>query len=153
MVLPNKWMTRYNGDFEMYQSPVSLIQQRIIQQFIHSGHWERHLRKTCIANKRKHDLLIRTIQKLMDDRVIIHGRNAGLHILLESSQGLTEREMIEKAKKRGVLVYPVSMFWLNANRYSNNMVLLGFGNVSEEFIVEGIKQLAKAWKGVDLSVT
>lgn len=153
MVLPDKWMTRYNGDFEMYQSPVSLIQQRIIQQFIHSGHWERHLRKTCIANKRKHDLLIHTIQELMDDIVVIHGRNAGLHILLESTQGLTEREMIEKAKERGVLVYPVSMFWLNTNRYSNNMVLLGFGNVSEEVIVEGIKQLAQAWKDVDVSVT
>ncbi|MBB6218337.1 GntR family transcriptional regulator/MocR family aminotransferase [Anaerosolibacter carboniphilus] len=146
MVLPQKWMTRYDEEFKMYQSPVSLLQQRILQEYIHSGHWERHLRKVCIANKKKHDLLIRTIQELMGNKVIIHGKNAGLHILLESTQGLKEKEMIEKAREHGVLVYPVSMFWIDKSRYPDNMVLLGFGNVSENDIVEGIKQLAQAWE-------
>lgn len=145
MVLPQKWMTHYDEGFKMYQSPVSLIQQRIIQQFIHSGHWESHLRKICVANKRKHDLLIRTIQELMSDKVIIHGKNTGLHILLESTQNLTEREMIKTAKECGVLVYPVSVFWSDVKRYPNNMVLLGFGNVSEVEIVGGISHLAMAW--------
>ncbi|MFZ5969905.1 MAG: PLP-dependent aminotransferase family protein [Bacillota bacterium] len=149
IVLPQKWMTRYNEAFKMYQTPVSIIQQRILQEYIHSGHWERHLRKICITNKRKHDLLVRTIQELMGNKVIIHGKNAGLHILLESTQGLTEKEMIEKAKEYGVLVYPVSMFWIDISRYSDNMVLLGFGNVPEKNIVEGIKQLAQAWKNAD----
>lgn len=146
MVLPHKWMLRYNENFIRYQSPVSLIQQRIIREFIHSRHWESHLRKTCIVNKKKHDLLVRTIIEFMDDCVIIHGRNAGLHIILESKQDLTESEMIERAKAYGVLVYPVSTFWMQINRYADNMVLLGFGNVSETMIVDGIKQLALAWK-------
>ena len=146
MVLPLKLMKLYNKDFKMYQCPVALVQQRIIHQFIHSGHWERHLRRSCNANKKKHDLLIQTIEELLGDSVIIHGRNAGLHILLESTQGLTEKEMVDKSGEYGVLVYPVSTFWIDANRYPNNMVLLGFGNTSEEVIINGIKQLARAWK-------
>jgi GntR family transcriptional regulator/MocR family aminotransferase len=85
----------------------------------------------------------------MGGMVIIHGKNAGLHILLESTQGLTEREMIDKAKECGVLVYPVSTFWSDINRYTDNMVLLGFGNLSEADIIEGIKQLAQAWKSMN----
>ncbi len=146
MVLPEKWMICYDEDFKRYQTPVSLLQQRILQQFIHAGYWERHLRKICKANKKKHDILIRTIQEQLGDGVIIHGRNAGLHILLESTRGLTEEDMIEKAKSYGVLVYPVSVFWSDVNHYSGNMVLLGFGNISETDIVEGIKQLARAWQ-------
>ena len=82
----------------------------------------------------------------MSDKVVIHGKHAGLHILLESTQGLTEKEMIDRAKEYGVLVYPVSIFWHNAHCYSDNMVLLSFGNVSENQLIKGIEQLSKAWK-------
>ncbi|MDF2988946.1 MAG: transcriptional regulator with domain and aminotransferase domain [Eubacterium sp.] len=146
MVLPQKLLMRYDENFKMYQSPVSLIQQRIIQQFICGGYWESHLRKIGVISKRKHDVLIQTIQEVLDDRVIIHGRNAGLHILLESTRGLSEKEMINKAKEQGVLVYPVSGFWLHSGNYSDNMVLLGFGNITQTEIVPGIRQLGKAWK-------
>jgi len=53
--------------------------------------------------------------------------------------------MIDRAKKYGVLVYPVLIFWHDVLCYSNNMVLLSFGNVSEKQLIEGIEQLSKAW--------
>jgi GntR family transcriptional regulator/MocR family aminotransferase len=145
MVLPMNWMKRYKKEFTMYQCPVSIIQQRIMEEFINSGHWESHLRKICGANKKKHDLLLNVIQEVLGDKVILHGKNAGLHILLESAQGLTETEMIEKAKESGVLVYPVSEFWQRKERYLDNMVFLGFGSITEAGILEGMKQLSKAW--------
>lgn len=145
MVLPQKWLNHYNKEFKLYQSPVSIIQQRILYEFIHSGHFESHLRKLCVINKRKHDLLVRLIHELMSNEVVIHGKHAGLHILLESTQGLTEKEMIDRAKEYGVLVYPVSIFWHDVHCYSNNMVLLSFGNVSEKQLTKGIEQLSKAW--------
>lgn len=145
MVLPIDWMERYKKEFTMYQCPVSIIQQRIMEEFINSGYWESHLRKICGANKKKHDLLLHVIQEELGDKVIIHGKNAGLHILLESTLGLTETEMIEKAKENGVLVYPVSRFWQRKDRYLNNMVFLGFGSISETDIFKGVMQLSKAW--------
>lgn len=146
MVLPEMWMKRYEEAFRMYQTTVSLLQQRILMEYIRSGQWERHLRKICKANKRKHDLLIRTIQEELGNDVIIHGKNAGLHILLESTGGLKEAELIEKAKRSGVLVSPVSLFWSDVKKYTDNMVLLGFGNISEADITAGIKALAAAWR-------
>lgn len=141
MVLPQSLLERYNRIFNWYRVPVSLINQKILAQFMHQGYWDRHLRKIHLTATRKHDLLIRTIHEYMGDKVIIHGQNAGLHILLEFNNGLTEKEIVERAKNNGVLVSPVSMFWARPDKYSNNMILLGFGGMPECEIVEGVKAL------------
>ncbi|GKU25371.1 PLP-dependent aminotransferase family protein [Clostridium folliculivorans] len=145
MVLPEAYLDRYDKLFRIYQSSVPIIQQRVLYQFMHLGHYESHLRKISLANKRKHDLLVSEIHKTLGNRVVIHGRNAGLHVLVEVNNGLTENQLIEKAAKFGVVVYPVSMFWINLEKYSNNMVLLGFGGMTEEQIINGIKALKEAW--------
>ncbi|HEY8891756.1 MAG TPA: hypothetical protein VIM70_16070 [Clostridium sp.] len=145
MVLPEEWLERYGKVFSTYQTPVPLIQQKVIQQFMYLGHFESHLRKICLANKRKHDILIHTINEVMGDKVIIHGKNAGLHILLEFKNGLSEDEIIIRAKNCGVLVNPVSIFWMRSDKYSNNMIMLGFGEIPENDIVQGIKILNDVW--------
>lgn len=145
IVLPESLARKYDKFFSKYHASISLFQQNIIQQFMHLGYWESHLRKICISNKRKHDILIHTINELMGDKVIIHGKNAGLHILLEINNGLREGELISKAKEYGVKVYPVSTFWIRLDKYTNNMILLGFGGMSESEIVQGIKLLTNAW--------
>lgn len=145
MVLPQVLMEKYDKLFNRYQSAVPIIQQKIIQQFMHLGHWDRHLRKICLSNKRKHDILVHTIHELIGDKVIIHGKNAGLHILLEFNNGMHEEEAIKKARDYGIIVYPVLPFWVRQDRYSNNMVLLGFGSMLESEIVEGIRILNHAW--------
>lgn len=145
IVLPESLARKYDKSFSKYHASISLFQQNIIQQFMHLGYWESHLRKICISNKRKHDILIHTINELMGDKVIIHGKNAGLHILLEINNGLREGELISKAKECGVKVYPVSTFWIRLDKYTNNMVLLGFGGMSEIEIVQGIRLLTNAW--------
>lgn len=145
MVLPKPLLEIYNKRFNRYKSSVPFIQQRIIQQFMHLGHFDRHLRKIYLVNKRKHDVLVHAIQEFMGNNIIIHGKNAGLHILLEFNNGLTEKELITKAKTYGVKVYPVSIFWTRVEKYPNNMVLLGFGGMPESDIIEGIKILKEAW--------
>ena len=56
-----------------------------------------------------------------------------------------QEELIEKAKEYGVLVYPVSIFWLQKDKYTNNMVFIGFGRMTESEITEGIQRLSEAW--------
>lgn len=145
MVLPKVWLDKYNERFKTYQVSTPIILQKIIHQFMHLGHFDRHLRKISLINKRKHDTLIHAIQEFMGDKVIIHAKNAGIHILLELKDGLTEKELITKAKNRGIKVYPVSTFWIRKDKYPNNMVLLGFGGMSENDIFEGIRLLKEAW--------
>ncbi|MBU3189547.1 hypothetical protein K9O30_07685 [Clostridium bowmanii] len=59
--------------------------------------------------------------------------------------GLSEDEIIIRAKNHGVIVNAVSTFWMRLEKYSNNMIMLGFGEISENDIAEGIKILNNAW--------
>lgn len=148
MILPESLLERYNKLFNWYHITVSFMQQKILQQFMEQGHWDRHLRKVHLNAIRKHELLIRSIEKYMGYDVIIHGKNSGLHILLEFKNGMNEEELIKKAKQSGVQVLPVSTFWVNKDNYSKNMIMLAFGGVALDEIESGIKALSEGILGV-----
>lgn len=145
IVLPPLLLEKYQSSFSKYNCSVPWLEQKVMYNFMHEGYWNRHLRKISQSNKKKHDTLIRSINEIMRKYVKIHGKNAGLHILLEVNNGMTEKELIEKAEIVNVKMYPVSNYWANLQNYSNNMVLIGFSGLSESDIVEGIKLLSSAW--------
>ncbi len=145
MVLPRRWMDVYDRRFSWYQSPAALLQQHTLRAFLAEGHWDRHLRMVTHAGKRKHDLLLRSLQDTLGSRFLVHGKNAGLHIVLESAAGHTEGELVRTAAKQGVNVWPLSAFWSRREHYSGNMVLLGFGGVDEAAIEDGVLRLGRAW--------
>ncbi len=146
MVLPKPLLKRYMFSFSKYVAHAPWLEQKILEKFIQDGHWERHLRKVNLSYKKKHDVLITSISKIMgNDKVKVHGKNAGMHILLEVNNGDVEEALIKKAANFGVAVYPVSQYWIESERYSNNMVLMGFSGILEEDIPEGVRLLKEAW--------
>ncbi len=145
VVLPEELLDIYQANFSNYDCSIPWLEQKVMYHFIQQGHWNRLLNKISVTSKRKHDTLISTINDEMGEYVKIYGKNAGLHILLEVNNGMSEKELIESAKKADVKVYPVSNYWMNLQRYSNNMVLIGYSSLSEEEIVLGIKRLSSVW--------
>lgn len=145
MVLPLNLLEKYKLNFSKYNCNVPWLEQKAMCLYMQEGHWERHLRKICLLNKRKHDALVNAVNQYMKDRVKIHGKNAGLHILLEVHNQLSEKELIEKAASVNVTVYPVSNHWMNRENYTNNMVLMGFSGLSETEIAEGVRRLESIW--------
>lgn len=145
IVLPYILLEKYKQNFSKYNCPVSWTEQKAMQLFMQGGSWNRHLRKICTINKKKHDTLLSAINQYMKDKVIIHGNNAGLHILLEVNNGINEKELISKAEEVGVRVYPVSCYWENPKNYKDNMVLVGYSSLTQELIEEGIRLLQLVW--------
>ena len=72
-------------------------------------------------------------------------KNAGLHVILEFKNDMCEKDLIKKARDHGVIVYPVSTFWIRQEQYKNEMILLGFSGMDENDIVQGINILNNAW--------
>lgn len=56
MVLPDALVDAYKQKFCNYLSPVPLLLQRAMIEFMEKGHWDRHLRRARIFYKKKHDL-------------------------------------------------------------------------------------------------
>lgn len=147
LVLPERILPRYHAVFRRYKSTVPWLQQQVVTRFMAEGHWEKHLRRWCLENRKKRDALMQAIQDEMAGKVRVMGEKAGLHILLALPEGGEQEELIGRAAALGVKVYPTRQFWHREENAAGNLVLLGFSSLGEEEIREGIALLRKAWFG------
>ncbi len=145
MILPTWFLPIYQERFTGYQCTVPVIEQKILARFMADGHWEKHVRKICLSQKKKHDILLDSIEQKMGNKVRIYGHQAGLHIILEFLEGQQEDELVRKATEYKIKVCPVSPFWLNKQNYRNNALVLGYGMMTEKDIPRAVELLSQAW--------
>lgn len=147
MILPTWLLPAYQERYTGYQCTVPQIQQKILARFMADGHWEKHVRKICLSQKKKHDSLIDAIKQSMGNKVRIYGHQAGLHIYLEFMDEQNEDQLIQNALTHGVKVCPASPFWLNKQNYKNTALVLGYGMIPEKDIRKAVMILSQAWFG------
>lgn len=147
MVLPRALLERYQKGCGFYSSTVSRIDQRILNEFISDGYFERHLNKMRKIYKTKHELLLELLKPFLK-AFRISGEHAGLHLLLTSLQGKREEELLELAANQGVRVYGLSESRIpqpEKSRQAAATLLLGYGGLTAGQIREGVQRLQKAW--------
>jgi len=142
MILPRPLLGSFRSLFKDYRSSVPLWEQKTLQKFIEQGHWDRHLRKLLILYRKKHAALINAIQYYFGDKAVILSQNAGLHIVIEITGKYPVIELSQRAKTKGVCVYPVINHSLLKNAYQNTL-MLGFGSMSPAEISQGIELLSQ----------
>lgn len=146
VVLPYQYLSKYNQLFRNYATKVALLEQRTLYEFMKQGYWERHLRKMRTMYKRKHDAFIQSIYDHFGSKVKIIGQGAGLHVVLELiNQSLDEKELIHRARKKNVRVFPLSDTHQSDKNYPTR-VMLGFGRMNPSELEKGIELLARAWE-------
>ncbi len=142
MVLPDMLLEKYLAECSFYSCTVSRIDQSILNEFIQDGYFERHLNKMRKIYKAKHDMLLECLQPLKG-RFALSGENAGLHLVLTSKTGASERRLVQEAAEEGVRVYGLSESMME--EADSATVLLGFGGLTEEEICRGAQALGRAW--------
>jgi GntR family transcriptional regulator/MocR family aminotransferase len=145
MVLPPSLLALYKERFIIYKQTVSRLHQHTLGLFMENGYWERHINKVRNIYKKRHAAILSAIKNIMGEKVQVIGAEAGLHVLLEPNNHMSEEELIESAEKEGVKVYPVSIYYENLPANQSSKVLLGFSGLSENEIYEGITLLQRAW--------
>lgn len=143
MVLPESLLEVYRRDCSFYSCTVSRIDQRILNEFIRDGYFERHLNKMRMHYRAKHDLLLAELEPFKK-AFTISGEDAGLHLLLTARGAVTEAQLLSAATEAGVKVYGMSENMVETDA-TKATILLGFGSVSEPEMKEGLHRLQKAW--------
>lgn len=145
MVLPERLLECYRKECYFYSSTVSRIDQRILNEFIRDGYFERHLNKMRKRYRAKHELLLELLEPFQKT-FSISGENAGLHLLLTGKKGQREDELVSHALGHGVKVYGMSENCISTEKRGRPAtVILGYGGLDMEQIAEGIGRLKKAW--------
>lgn len=145
LVLPNPLLNIYKQYFTVYKQTVSRLHQDTLFRFMNQGHWERHLNKMRTLYRKKHNVLLTSIEKYMDNKVTIIGERAGLHILIRVENGMSEKELVKTALAKGIKVYPVTIYYCDIVKDRNALILIGFGGLTIKEIEEGIFELKNCW--------
>lgn len=147
MVLPEKLVKRYGQCGSNFSATVSKVDQRIIELLIRDGHYERHLNRMRALYKGKHDVLLAEL-KQMTDICRVFGENAGVHVGITFTRGMTEQEAVERAAAQGVHIYGLSAYDTagSMSPEESRAVILGYATLSEEEIRQGMNRLCRAWK-------
>ena len=145
MVLPKSLLVLYQEKSSFLNSTVSKVDQLILQKFIEEGYYERHLNKTRALYKSRHDTLLGCLKSLQD-RCVISGENAGVHLLLHFHNHMAEDELTARAAQKGVRVYGLTEYYIEPQVGKQATILLGYANMNEEKIQEAVRILDEAWK-------
>ena len=145
MVLPRRLLAWYEEKGKNFSVTVSRVDQKILEMFFREGHFERHLNRMRGIYRAKHDCLLGEMKK-MQEICRVRGENAGVHILVEMKNGMTEKEAVEAAKREGVKVYGLSEYCTQLPKCRTiPTILMGYATLSEKQIQEAAGRLAAAW--------
>lgn len=146
MVLPQTLLQRYREQGTYLSATVSRMDQRILNEFMQRGHFERYLNRMRKVYRDKHDKLL-SLLKPFEKKFVIGGEWAGLHLLLTAKEDVTEQELISRAADAGVKIFGMSDNLVEEKeQYTQKAtILLGYAALSEQEMEKGIEQLKKAW--------
>jgi GntR family transcriptional regulator/MocR family aminotransferase len=125
------------------------LEQLALARLIDSGAYDRHLRQARRRYRSRRDALVRAVAAhLAGARVT--GLAAGLHATLRLAREVDGLRLMAAATGRSVGVYPLGYAYMEP-RPLHDSIVLGYANLSEPSIEEGIRRLGDAleeiWTG------
>lgn len=147
LILPPRLLNAYHQFCGHYSCTVSRLDQGILTHFLSEGYFEKHVNRMRKIYRNKHDLVLELLKPLVETgQIQIQGEHAGLHLVITFPEGVTEESIIQSAAAEGILLYGMKKHYLNMTASASNAILLGYSNVTEEAILEGIACLLQQWK-------
>lgn len=145
MVLPKSLMPFYQETFRYYSSSVPRFDQQLVARFMKDGHFSRHLNRMRKLYEKKRDWLIDALAPYRDS-ITLSGGQAGMHLVLTVDMGLTEEELVDRAREAGIRIAGMSAYYVGAPPSTLPRVVLGFSGMEKDEMEEAAHLLLHCWK-------
>ncbi|MBP2000273.1 GntR family transcriptional regulator/MocR family aminotransferase [Paenibacillus shirakamiensis] len=119
------------------------FEQEALADFISNGQYAKHVNQMGKLYAARRARLVRSLKHQFGRKVKIFGDQAGLHLLLEVDCDASEHVIASRSLNYGVKVYPAGVYFTHTKRDKPTFIL-GYSNLSEEQIDEGIQKFAQA---------
>jgi GntR family transcriptional regulator/MocR family aminotransferase len=118
------------------------LEQDALAEFVASGAFERHVRRSRARNGERRAALLAAIRDFLGDRVTVCGANAGLHAVLwvRGASGRSAGVLARRAAAAGVGIYPITPYYLTPPGQAG--FILGYGALRPADIRAGVARLA-----------
>jgi GntR family transcriptional regulator/MocR family aminotransferase len=118
------------------------IEQMALARMLTSGAYDRHLRQARRRYRSRRDALVRALGRQLPGARVT-GLAAGLHAIVRLEHAVEGVELVQAAARRSVGVYPLGYSYMEVRPVHDGLVL-GYANLAESAIEEGIRRLAEA---------
>ncbi|MEK4970024.1 PLP-dependent aminotransferase family protein [Cytobacillus sp. FSL R7-0696] len=146
MVLPKPLVKSYKEKLSFYHCTVSRIDQNALSGFMKDGEFEKHLNRMKKVYRRKVEIVLNVLKSFPQLEVM--GESSGLHVVLIVKNGMNESELVARAKRERLKIYPLSNYSIIRREDKEPQIILGFAGIREEQLKHSLKALFKAW-GMD----
>lgn len=122
-----------------------VLEQAALAELITSGSYERHIRRSRAAYKRRRDVVVDMLAAELPEAEVL-GTSAGLHLLVMTPSVADEAAVEREAARRGVRVAGVRQ-----HRHSPGPpgFVLGYGHMSEDQLRRALEAFTAAVRGAD----
>ena len=136
--LREKWIElRQYSDI---QNPI--IEQIVLTELFKTRKIDRYIRLMNKTYANRQTILVKAIRDYFPNNTKVIGEKAGLHLAIQVPEFLFDNKFHLLCEEKGIAVTPCSIYALGNQKYEDNL-LLGYGNISNDKVVNGIKTLAQ----------
>ncbi len=140
-VLPPDLVEPLEEAKELTDRQTPILEQQVLADFLREGHFDRHLRRMRELYSARRQALVESLRHHLGGTVSVMGANAGMHIMMSLPEHLEEADVVERAARAGVGVYPAAQCYCGAS--SGSALVLGYAAMTEEMIRRGVEKLAE----------
>jgi GntR family transcriptional regulator/MocR family aminotransferase len=125
LVLPAHLVDRVAAAKRLADFQTGVLDQLTLAEFIQSGQYDRHIRKSRLAYRHRRDRLVDAIQRRVPG-VAVTGIAAGLHAVLELRPDQEENRVVGLASSRGLALEGLSAYRAEPDTHPPALVV-GYG--------------------------
>jgi GntR family transcriptional regulator / MocR family aminotransferase len=122
------------------------LDQLVLARLLQTSAYDRHLRRARRRNRARRDALIAAVARELPE-AHVSGISAGLHALVRLSAAVDLNALVRAAERRSLRVYPLEFHRIEPAREDDALVM-GYANLSEPTIAEGVRRLAEVLRGL-----
>ncbi|CAM3413748.1 PLP-dependent aminotransferase family protein [Brevibacillus invocatus] len=142
LVLPPELVHRYQEAKWFTDLHTPSLDQLALGLFIEDGHLEKYLNRVKKLYKKRRKCLSDALTQAFSNKVSIWGASAGLHVVAAFAGVRFTPALLKELEDCGVRLYPVSDHTIQKDKHTEKLII-GYGNLSEEQIMEGVDRLQK----------
>jgi GntR family transcriptional regulator / MocR family aminotransferase len=148
IVIPSPLVGRFLAVRQANDLSPSHLYQAALTDFIRSGHFARHIRKSRQLYAERRNALAQALLNEFGSDLEILGAEAGMHLVITLPAGLSDQKISARAAQEGLWLWPLSSAYVGPN--SRQGFVLGFGGTKAEEMANQVKRLANVMRKVDI---
>ena len=117
-----------------------VLDQLVLARLLATAAYDRHLRRARRRNRARRDALIAAVARELPG-ARVSGVSAGLHALVRLPREVQLAPLMRAAAERSLGVYPLEFHRIEPRAHDDALVM-GYANLSEPAIDEGVRRLA-----------